>query len=38
MSVESIVEQVRAQITKLTEILRLLEGFEETQPAKQAGA
>jgi len=36
MSMESIAEQVRADIAKLTQILRLIEGLEETQPVKRA--
>lgn len=35
MSMESIAQQVRADIAKLTEILRLLES-EESEPAKHA--
>jgi len=40
MSMSSIAEQVRANIAKLTEILRLLEGLDETESklVKQAGA
>jgi len=34
---ESIAQQVRADIAKLTQILRLLES-EESEPVKQAGA
>jgi hypothetical protein len=36
MSMASIAQQVRANIAKLTKILRLLEEWEETQPAKRA--
>jgi hypothetical protein len=40
MSMSSIAQQVRDHIAKLTEILRLLEGLEQTEskPVKQAGA
>ncbi|HSZ60952.1 MAG TPA: hypothetical protein VK828_04105 [Terriglobales bacterium] len=40
MSMASIAQQVRANIAKLTQILRLIEGLEETEskPGKQAGA
>jgi hypothetical protein len=40
MSMSSIAQQVRDQIAKLTEILHLLEGLEETpsEPTKRAGA
>ena len=36
MSMESIAEQVRADIAKLTQILRLLESEETSRPAKRA--
>lgn len=40
MSMESIAEQVKAHIAKLTQILRLIEELDETpsEPVKQAGA